>query len=217
MNDNFISFDFNCEAVVVGNGDYPTSNIAISFLRKSRLMVCCDGAADNMIRTGYMPDLIIGDGDSISAENRVKYKDIICINPDQETNDQTKAVEYLAGKGYERIAIIGATGKREDHTLGNISLLMEYHKKGIYVRMYTDYGMFVPVRGSAVFDFPVGSSVSVFGFGTTGMSSDGLKYPIRDFSALWQGTLNVVEKSPFVIKADGNYMVYVCYSESLQV
>lgn len=212
MSNKFIGFDFNCEAVVVCNGDIPSSDIPRSFLEGERPIICCDGAANNMIDAGYIPDMIIGDGDSISIDNKIKYSDIIHFNPDQETNDQTKAVEYLANKGYKRIAIVGATGKREDHTLGNISLLMEYHKKGIHVRMYTDYGMFVPVSGSAIFDFPVGSSVSIFGFGTSGMKSDGLKYPIRDFSALWQGTLNSVDNTPFTILAEGDYLVYVCYA-----
>ena len=61
-------------------------------------------------------------------------------NPDQETNDQTKAVNYLMEKGFRRIAIVGATGRREDHTLGNISLLMEYMRMGQKYVMYTDYG-----------------------------------------------------------------------------
>ena len=49
---------------------------------------------------------------------------------DQETNDQTKAVNFLLAQGKRRIAIIGATGNREDHTLGNISLLSDYLRAG---------------------------------------------------------------------------------------
>ena len=76
------------------------------------------------------PDIIIGDGDSLSETNRLKYADLIFHNPDQETNDQTKAVQYLLSKGKRKIAIVGATGKREDHTIGNVSLLMEYMRMG---------------------------------------------------------------------------------------
>ena len=72
-----------------------------------------------------MPDIIIGDGDSLCPEYRELYASLVHHNPDQETNDQTKAVHYLYARGMRRIAIVGATGKREDHTIGNISLLME--------------------------------------------------------------------------------------------
>lgn len=113
--------------------------------------VCCDGAADRYLASGRVPDRIVGDGDSLSVENQKRYASIIRYNPDQETNDQTKAVNYLMEKGFRRIAIVGATGRREDHTLGNISLLMEYMRMGAEVRMYTDYGFFVPMKGDCRF------------------------------------------------------------------
>ena len=43
-------------------------------------------------------------------------------NPNTHRNTMRK---YLLSKGKRRIAIVGATGKREDHTIGNVSLLME--------------------------------------------------------------------------------------------
>ena len=107
-------------------------------------VVCCDGGADEYIRRGNVPDVIIGDGDSLSDENRRKFGHILHRISDQETNDQTKAVNFLLAQGKRRIAIIGATGKREDHTLGNISLLIDYLRAGADVRTYTDYGIFIP-------------------------------------------------------------------------
>ncbi len=89
----------------------------------------------------------IGDGDSLCDAYRQQYATLIHHNPDQETNDQTKAVHYLHAQGMRRIAIVGATGKREDHTIGNLSLLIEYMRLGMEVRTYTDYGVFVPCRG----------------------------------------------------------------------
>ena len=43
---------------------------------------------------------------------------------EQETNDLNKAFRYCLANGWTDIVILGATGKREDHTLGNIGLLM---------------------------------------------------------------------------------------------
>lgn len=118
------------EAVILGNGDYPSHPYPLNVLRQAPYVVCCDGAADEYIRHGFLPDAIIGDGDSLSSENREKLATIFHQIKDQETNDQTKAVRFLKAQGKRQIAIIGGTGKREDHTLGNISLLMDYMQEG---------------------------------------------------------------------------------------
>ena len=199
------------DAVILANGDYPTNPIPLQVLAEAPFVVCCDGAANEHIARGFTPDVIIGDGDSLSNDTKAKYNDIIRINPDQETNDQTKAVEYLASKGYRDIAIVAATGRREDHTLGNISLLIEYLRKGLNVRIYTDYGMMVACNGNQTFSCPKGSAVSIFGFGTEGMTGEGLAYPIRDFSSWWQGTLNKTTADQFSITCQGEYIVFINY------
>ena len=134
------------EAVVLANGEYPTASLPLHILENAPYVVCCDGGADEYIRQGHIPNLIIGDGDSICEENRRKYGHLLHCISEQETNDQTKAVSYLLSQGKRRIAIVGATGRREDHTLGNISLLMDYMRAGADVCTYTDYGVFIPCR-----------------------------------------------------------------------
>ena len=139
------------DAVVLANGEYPASPLPLKILAEAPYVVCCDGGADEYIRRGHTPDVIIGDGDSLSDENHRKFGHILHRISDQETNDQTKAVNFLLAKGKRRIAIIGATGKREDHTLGNISLLIDYLRAGADVRTYTDYGIFIPCRSTRTF------------------------------------------------------------------
>lgn len=206
-----ISYDFVPEAIIVGGGDFPSHSMPLNILHSTSMVVCCDGAADEYLAHGLTPWRIVGDGDSLSDVTKSKFHDIIRINPDQETNDQTKAVEYLATKGIRNIAIVAATGRREDHTLGNISLLIEYLRKGHNVRIYTDYGMIVACRGNQSFQCPKGTAVSIFSFGTEGMQSEGLAYPIRDFTSWWQGTLNKTISNSFSITCQGEYIVYIGY------
>lgn len=203
--------NFTPQAVILGNGDFPSHTIPTSLLEQTPFVVCCDGAANNFLDRGFVPDLIIGDGDSISDSYRHSYASILRINPDQETNDQTKAVEYLADKGFDKIAIVGATGRREDHTIGNISLLIEYMSRGIDARIYTDYGVFIAAEGDNEFICPPKTQISIFGFGTSGMCSEGLAYPIRDFTSWWQGTLNETQGDSFIIRCKGKYLVFVNY------
>ena len=199
------------DVIILANGDYPSADVPVQLLKEAPYVVCCDGGANEYIEKGYTPDIIIGDGDSLSEENRRLYADLIHHNPDQETNDQTKAIQFLLSQGKKRIAIVGATGKREDHTIGNISLLMEYMRMGVEVCMYTDYGVFVPCKDTCVFECRPGQQVSIFNFTAKGLKSKGLAYPIYDFTSWWQGTLNRCTDTSFTIEAEGEYLVFLNY------
>lgn len=203
--------DFKPEAVIIDAGSFPRNPAALQWLEGCGRIVCCDGAADRYLATGRRAWRIVGDCDSMSPDVMQRYAEIVRRFPDQETNDQTKAVRYLAGKGIRRIAILGATGLREDHTLGNISLLIAYLGEGIDARAYTDFGVFIPVEGDREFFCPEGTQVSVFNFGATGIHAEGLRYPLRDFDSWWQGTLNETTADRFAIHACGSYLVFINY------
>ena len=208
--------------VILANGDYPTHPVPSARLTHPRV-VCCDGAAAPFIAAGHTPLAIIGDGDSLPPDLRQRT-DFIHI-PDQETNDLTKAVGYCADNGATEIIILGATGKREDHTLGNISLLMEYARTGISLQMVTDHGVFLPCQGTRTITdddewwLPLlhrtsilRQEISVFNHTSTTLSATGLDYPLRPFRALWEGTLNYVSAPRFTITADGGFLLYLSYS-----
>ena len=186
-----LTLPFVPEAVIVGNGDFPSHPFPLAVFDQAPCVVCCDGAANALADSGRVPDLIVGDGDSLSEENRIRFHDRIHRIPDQETNDQTKAVMFLLSQGIKRIVLIGATGKREDHTLGNISLLMEYQQMGAEVVMLTDYGFFIPATGDKVFAGFPRQQVSVFNFGAIQLRSEGLKYPIYLSKTFWLGVVFV--------------------------
>lgn len=204
-----ISENYTSEAVILANGEYPTHPLPLRILEEAKFVVCCDGAANEYIARGHTPDIIIGDGDSLLPEYKERFSSIMHQISDQETNDQTKAVLFLQEKGFGKIAIVGATGKREDHTLGNISLLIDYMKMGMEVRTITDYGTFIPVKDTQTFASHPGQQVSILNFGAEGLQGEGLVYPLSDFSNWWQGTLNEATASRFTIHCKGDYLVFL--------
>ena len=153
----------------------------------------------------------MGDGDSICPENREKYADRLHIVNEQESNDQTKAVRFLLSQGKSRIAIVGATGRREDHTIGNISLLIEYARAGASVYSFTDYGVFIPCNGTTTHNCRKGQQLSIFSITAKALSAEGLLYPIYDFTNWWQGTLNECIGDSVTIKAEGEYLLFFNY------
>lgn len=228
-----ITNDFFPEVVVLGGGDYPRHPLALSLLNQAERVACCDGAAFEFISRGGKPWRIIGDCDSILSPTNKKEEEILEQNrhlirriEEQDDNDQTKAVRYCIEHGFRKIAIVGATGGREDHTLGNISLIAEYQRMGAEVRLYTDHGIFVPChnkislsvsipdRFEAVSDTIAtrqkSTQISIFNISAHGFKSEGLRYPLYDFTQWWQGTLNEAISSPVTIEAEGDFLVYVC-------
>ena len=199
------------DAVIVAGGEFPTAPQPLEILQGAQYVVCCDGAADRYIATGHVPDAIVGDGDSISAENRGKFAQLLHIIAEQESNDQTKAVRFLMEHGKRRIAIVGATGRREDHTIGNIRLLIEYARAGCDVRSFTDHGVFIPCNGTTTHKCRKGQQVSIFSITARDLSAQGLLYPIYDFNNWWQGTLNECTGEEFTINATGEYLLFINY------
>ena len=199
------------DAVIVAGGEFPTAPQPQEILQSAPFVVCCDGAADRYIATGQVPDAIVGDGDSISTVNREKFARLMHVITEQESNDQTKAVRFLMERGKRRIAIVGATGKREDHTIGNISLLIEYARAGCNVCSFTDHGVFIPCNGTTTHKCRKGQQVSIFSITAKDMSAEGLLYPIYDFTNWWQGTLNECTSEVFTINANGEYLLFINY------
>lgn len=199
------------DAVIVANGEYPWHAAPLRVLQNAPCVVCCDGAADEYINRGFQPDAIIGDGDSIHPATLARAKHLFHHRPDQNSNDQSKALEYLRQQGKQAIAIVGACGKREDHTLANIGLLMHYLTQGLRVMMFSNYGVFVPARDDTQFSSHAGQQISVFNFTAKNLHSDGLLYALYDFQHWYQGTLNEACAECFTIRASGDYLVFLNY------
>jgi thiamine pyrophosphokinase len=201
--------------VILADGNFPFHTRPLSCLQHAATVVCCDGATQKLLLSGQVPDYIVGDLDSLSPELKAQFSDRIFPSADQETNDLTKAVQFCIERGATKITIVGATGLREDHTLGNISLLADYADLVSDIEMMTDYGIFSVIRKNCSFESYVGQQISIFALdNTTQISTEGLKYPIahRTLHSWWQGTLNEAVADTFSIHFDqGSLIVFRCY------
>ena len=148
------------KCVVVANGLFPTGQQALELLRQAEFVVACDGAVIGL-ENGRLPDAVVGDLDSLPEPVRNRYSDRIHRVKDQETNDLTKAVNYVKTLGFREVLILGATGRREDHTLGNISLLAQYVTEFERVEMVSDFGWFTPLYRNR---FPCFHCILMVGF-----------------------------------------------------
>ena len=195
--------------VIIANGEFPTHLNPISCIKCASYIICLDGALQASLNNNITPDIIIGDGDSISDTLKEQYAHSLLLYTDQDTNDLTKAVNYCIEKSKSKIKIVAATGKREDHTLGNIFLLLEYMNK-VEIEMITDFGVFTPISSTTKFKSMAGQQVSIFNIDNSPITSHNLKYPLNNMilDNLWNGTLNESLGEWFTIETKGKTLVY---------
>ena len=203
------------DAVILADGDYPSHPAPLHILSHTPYLICCDAAAEKYYSSTHrMPDAVVGDGDSLSSAMKRKFSSILHIVNEQEYNDLTKAtrfaIEHVRPKGDKlRIAYIGATGRREDHTLGNISLISFYRNTfDITPVMITDHGIFTAHHGKDTIQTAARQQVSIFNMNCTMMQAEGLHWPLSPFTEWWQGTLNEADASSVTIHADGSYIIF---------
>ena len=192
--------------VILANGAFPRRKPLLELLRGAARIVCCDGAAAALLRHGMTPDLVVGDLDSLPPALRKRLGRRVVRVAEQETNDLAKAFRVCMDHAWRSLVILGAGGRREDHLLGNASLLPRFAAAGAEVRMETDFGTFLPVLSSASFRRPVGTKVSVFSFHPDmPVTASGLKYPLNALRLpfWWCGTLNETAAPEFSLSFDG--------------
>ena len=192
--------------VILANGEFPKKGgAAWKLLAGAKRVVCCDGAADAYRRRfGKWPDVIVGDFDSFSEASCCCT---LVVVPDQDTNDLEKVMTYCAKQGWRDPVIVGATGKREDHTLGNVFRALDYG-----CEIVTDTGRFVPVCGKASFTVAKGTAVSIFAPDPkTRMTSKGLEWPLDavKFKNLYCATLNRATAGRVALTATHPVSVFV--------
>ncbi len=187
--------------VILCNGAFPTEPYPLFLLDSADAVVCCDGALEKLLahNPSARPAVVIGDMDSLPVSLREQYASLVVKVEEQEFNDQTKAMRYVLEHYPEAtdITILGATGLREDHTIGNLGLLMEYTRLfnlgDRRVSAVSDYGTAFAITDSCDLHLGEGRRISIFtADNSLRITSQGLQWPLDDvvFDAWWKATLN---------------------------
>ena len=185
-------------AVIICKGEFPKREYPLYLIRSADYIICCDGAAATYDRRqgkifGHerKPDAVIGDLDSISPAMKRRYA----------------LTRY---DDIDSIHILGAGGMREDHTVGNLSYLMEYAKEldglkervildginirpELYIDMVSDWTTAFAITDSFSFHVGEGREISIFSADNAlKIKSEGLTWKTDDvvFDNWWKATLN---------------------------
>lgn len=202
------------KAVILANGAFPTLPCLLDELRRAEFLAVCDGAVVYLEPLGIEPSVIIGDLDSIPWDLREKYGQKIIHISEQSSNDLSKAFYHCLSLGFDEFVILGATGKREDHSIANISLLTRYAKECKNVVLKSDFGTFSVHQTPCIVSSVQGEQISLFCLNPSArFTSWGLKYPLQDLSLpLWaNGTLNEALGERFGLSSEGQSESVIIY------
>ena len=190
--------------VIIADGRFPKDKYLHSLISSANTIIACDGAFNRLNRNNIKPDYIIGDCDSISKKHIKQFGNKIIINPDQNSNDLTKAVNLACTMQLDNIVIFGSTGLREDHTIANIALLVNYAVLVKDIAIISDYGIFTISRGVGRIPTVKGQQISLFSINPNNkISCNELKWSLLNFNfnSWYNGTLN---------QATGDYINISC-------
>ena len=164
---------------VILNGQMPTDYAIINQITNSDYIIAVDGSANKLFDLEIIPDVIIGDLDSLQ---NIKNKDIELVEtPDQNKTDFRKTLEWCIEKNILNISIFGISGESEDHFLGNYYTLSDFGEK-ISWKAFTDFSVISPCVGNKKFDSFKGQKVSLFCMkGSSTVNSKNLEYPLQSY------------------------------------
>lgn len=203
----------NKRAVILCNGEPPLKPLLKEEINISGFFIAADGGAFAAIEYEIKPDLIIGDMDSFAGYEQFPYP--VIKDPDQETNDLEKALNYAYKEHYTHISVLGATGKRLDHTLKNLSVLKQFSDKFQSIYFKDSFGIIFMLPEHFILHEPIGTVISLFPLSgkVTGITTKGLKYSLagEDLeNGIRDGSSNEITYYPAEISHEtGDLLIFI--------
>ncbi len=180
--------------VVVVAGSSLAVELSTALLTAADLLVAVDGGAEALARAGVIPNVLVGDMDSVSSRTRKALSEqgveVLLLETAKDETDTEAALRLAVERGAGEVTVYGALGgPRLDHLMGNLLLLTSPCLDGVRVRMVDDLHEAFLVKGEAAFGGARGDFVSLLPLTpeVEGVWTEGLLYPLAG-ETLYQWT-----------------------------
>jgi len=169
------------KCILLANGDSPKKSIVSYLMKKGyNTFICADGGANSAKKLNLIPDVIIGDLDSISDKTLKYYSNkcnVIKLRR-QNYTDVEKCLKYAIKQGFTNAIMVGATGSRLDHSFCNMGIVLKYSNK-IKIKILHRDSLLEVVYGKLTFSTSRHETISIYGIDQqTTITSKGLKYKL---------------------------------------
>ncbi|SRR5579883_939210 len=203
-------------ALLMLGGEFEEETLIRELAIVSSLIVAADSGAEHLRRLDIRPHAIIGDLDSITSETLRFYEksnsNIIRIS-EQEHNDFEKSLRWIEASYTGEVHIFGLTGKRTDHTLSNLSVMLRYAPKFDRLVAHDKWGyheFILPGNPYSVNCDPA-TLISLTPFGIAeGIVTKNLTYPLQHETlelGAREGLSNIATDTPVSISITGGALL----------
>lgn len=126
---------FKGRAAIVANGRLSAEILPQKLLERYEYVIGCDGGGAFLHEIGFLPDLLVGDFDSMKPELLQIFREngrteIADFPPEKDFTDLELAAALAIERGFSHLDLYGVTGSRLDHTFGNLMLLYQIRRMG---------------------------------------------------------------------------------------
>lgn len=169
------------KCIILANGKPPKKKV-LQFLREQgyETLICADGGADTARAKDVLPDVIIGDLDSVTPETLKAYEgrtEILHLERQDDT-DIEKALSYAHEHGCREAVLLGAIGNRLDHSFCNLGIALKFDDR-LKVRIVHRKSFLGVYEGTVEIRTLPGETISLYGFDAqTRFTTEGLRYPL---------------------------------------
>lgn len=183
MSSHHIVRDDQEPALIIANGAACSKNLMDQLLEWSPLVIVLDSAIQRVVDLGIKVDVLLGDFDrnfDPEAYRELQYPLEIVHTPDQNKTDLEKAFDYLINRGFPAVNVIWATGKRADHTITNITIIVGYREK-LKIVLLDDHSKIFQLPQKFNKWYTAATPLSLIPVGTAkGITTQNLKYPLSN-------------------------------------
>lgn len=173
---------------IVVNGEIRNFEFHKMRIEKYDFIVAVDGASNDLLKMGVVPDCVIGDMDSIRSEVYehflAKNIEMIEFLPKKDKTDTELAIDLMIERGYREVVMFGGFGNRADHTLGNIYMMYYAWQNGMDLTLEDENNKLLLLsEGERTLNVPAGYTVSFVSMGmlAEGITLEGFEYPLTDY------------------------------------
>ena len=185
MSSHHIVRDDQEPALIIANGASCSQELLGQLLEWSPLVIVLDSAIERVFELGIKVDVLLGDFDRGFNPDYYKEKQYpieIVHKPNQDKTDLEKAFDYLIEKRHQAANVVWATGKRADHTITNLTTIVNYRNK-LKIVLLDDHSKvyLLPVKFEKW--YTANTPISLIPVGeVTGITTQNLFYPLQDES-----------------------------------
>ena len=185
------------KAVIFAGGQIKNYDKLKKYIEGSDLVISADSGIEHAFNMGIMPDLLVGDMDSINHDTLEKANKLGIARhnfpAEKDSTDTELALDIALAKGASEAILLGGLGDRPDHGLANIFLMVNFFNRGLKLKLVGENWEMFLIDKMAEVTGKKGDILSLIPLSpeVAGVNTEGLYYTLKGETLYMGPTLGI--------------------------